>query len=452
MKDPNSDPLFTDNNLKHNSEGPILIAPIIVTIVTLCAVIAIFVIYFVTSNLTDQISSIIMFNDLHIDPLYEEYSNFKDGYWCRNKTSNIKFPFGQYGCDIPNKTFLSMINNMKEVLPNPEFILFGGDSIGHDLGYNLSQLQYHIKYVIDSISNKFPNIPILMIPGNNDFLPNYGTWENDNLNLPNILSTFSQFLNNNEKETFLKGGYYYRDFLKLNLRILFLNSIIYSQRRPFNSTLLDPYDQFLFIKEKSIEAKKNNLKISIFMHIPPGVSYSDYIQGFHDYYADKFFEITYNFNFSFILTGHNHIDLFMPMFLKNNEPHSYALSSPSVSSAHFNNPSYRILEISNGELIDYIQYYTDLLFNPQENLNWIKEYRFTETYLQKSVSNNSIFNAINYIKNSGEGLWKYKERIYTRADDSNSFYYCLLKCRKMSEILNCTSGLNNKFYPYSNRE
>ena len=63
-------------------------------------------------------------NDIHLDPLYVSDSTPSN---CRQSSgTGIHYPFGQYGCDSPESTFLSMINFLPKASTNPKFILFGG--------------------------------------------------------------------------------------------------------------------------------------------------------------------------------------------------------------------------------------------------------------------------------------------------------------------------------------
>ena len=59
-----------------------------------------------------------------------------------------------------------------------------------------------------------------------------------------------------------------------------------------------------------------------------------------------------------------------------------ALSSPSISPKHGNNPAFRIYKLRKGKVYDYDQYYTDIsLINYENNYpKWKKHYSFLNTY------------------------------------------------------------------------
>jgi len=450
MATPNSDPLVNSERSYH--EEPILIGPLIITVVTLCAVVAIFVIYFVNSEsgyLGDD-SSFLFINDIHIDPLYNENNSFISGEFCRGTTVSGYFPFGQYGCDLPNKSYLSFLNYLKsDSISKPSFVVFAGDSVAHDSGLNMNGVAGVFKYIVDSASSALGGVPVYTVLGNNDYVPNYGTWETDLANFENIGNVMSNHLKDTELATFKTGGYYYKDFIHQKLRILFLNSVIYNVRRTLNESRVDPYYQFDFIRKSSEEALAKGYKIGVIMHISPGITYYDLNQGFHTFYANVFYNLSKQYNFRFVLTGHSHIDIFVPLQLNNQKPVEFSMSSPSLSPAHVNNPGFRIYDLLDGEISNYVQYYADIMLNPSDNLNWQEEYTFDDGYKQKNVSNNAIAQAVEWISTTGEGMWRYRERIYARADDQNSFFYCILRCRTKAEVENCTKGINTLgLWPY----
>ena len=77
--------------------------------------------------------------------------------------------FGEYGCDIPLRTFDSMVNFVAEVI-KPDVVLWTGDVVPHDI-WNQS-LDY-VKLYMDELSRvfkgKFSKFSMYMILGNHDF-------------------------------------------------------------------------------------------------------------------------------------------------------------------------------------------------------------------------------------------------------------------------------------------
>lgn len=395
-------------------------------------------------------------NDIHLDPLYVPDSSPLDSSNCRKSSgSGINHPFGQYGCDSPNSVFSSMINFLPKASTNPKFVLFGGDGPAHGLGYDVNGVRELNNWIVQNISSVYPNIPILFSLGNNDYSPNYGNnnFTGDVENFESMSRILAPFMNEDQQSTFKKGGYYYHDFPEMNLRLIIINSIIYNTYREVRE---DPYDQFSWIRTVSSDAKNKGYKIGASIHIPPGVSYnsSKLNQGWHEVYMKEFDEIVKEYDIQFIIAGHSHYDMIMPLYMPNGVSKSFSLSAPSISSQHKNNPAFRVIKISNGKLIDYVQYYADIMMNPQNELDWKVEYTFKDAYNAHNAGKSELLNIVDWIKTTGEGRWRYMEKICSLASDNGKFYYCVLTCTTEEEIRKCVQPLNSniesfsRYFPY----
>lgn len=401
----------------------------------------------------DQGFEFVYINDIHLDPLYVSDSSPPN---CRTSSgSEISHPFGQYQCDSPASVFKSMINFLPKASSNPKFVLYGGDGPAHKLNYDVNGVRELNNWIIQNLSSVYPNVPILFSLGNNDFSPNYG---NDNFtgdveNFKSMGSILSSFMNEDQRSTFEKGGYYYHDFPEMKLRLIIVNSIIYNTYREIRD---DPYDQFKWIRTVSSDAKSKGYKIGVSIHIPPGVSYhSDNLnQGWHEVYMKEFDQIVKEFDIQFILSAHSHYDMFMPLYMPNGVSNSFSLSAPSISPQHNNNPAFRIVKISDGKLINYIQYYADIMMNPQNELDWKVEYEFNDAYGESKVGKSELLKIVDWIKTTGEGRWRYMEKICSLASDNGKFYYCVLTSTTDEEIRKCMQPLNSvvssykRYFPY----
>ena len=472
----------TDNPMKKNATKRILII-VLVVFFSLCVVAAIVTIILVTGRGVSQTDGetekstlhFLYLNDLHIDPKYEEYSANGS---CRTKSESVTIPkpFGQYSCDTPPKTFTSLLNFVKKTYPQLDFILFGGDTVAHKLGLSTEELRAEMQNVVNKLEEKYPNTPIFITIGNNDFTQNYGTPETDPVDFDNVLQVFGKYMTDSAKETYRKGGYYLHDFPDHSLRLIMMNTVLYSKaKRQFNASAPDPYGQFAWLEQACTEAEKLNLKVGLTMHIPPGVSFYDYAQGWYDEYITQLYNIISKHDIEFSIAGHTHVDLLMPLFsdehaqkinLLRQKKHrqmfgliddnnltmlDYTLSAPSVTPNHKNNPGFRIFHIENGRIKDYDQYYADIMLNPQTELNWQKEYSFTNVYGGNLISMEQINEAVNWIRTTGEGSWRYREFTYTRAEEHLSFFLCILKSMTTEAAQKCVSEVNPlSISPYGN--
>ncbi|EAX84041.1 Ser/Thr protein phosphatase, putative [Trichomonas vaginalis G3] len=391
-------------------------------------------------------------NDIHLDATYVETSTSKLG--CRSAVADQveKFQFGQYECDAPHKLYNSLIDNAKKFIESPDFILLGGDLIAHGLNVTKQMLIDNFNNITNPIEKKYPNTKIYITLGNNDFQKNYGSFDTDLTDFETVFEIFGKWMNTEQAETFKKGGYYYADFPSSNFRFLFLNTVIYSRKRTFNETLTDPYDQFAWIRKMYKDAVQKGYKVGIALHIPPGVVYTDNKVGWNLKYINTFAEIMKECDFSFIISGHSHTDMILPLYTPNSDTDNilYSLSAPSVSPTHYNNPGFRHYLLDQEIIKDFIQYYADIMLNPSE-LNWEIEYKFSEAYKTQNITRNSINDAVKWIRSTGEGQWRYRERVYSRADKHNSFYYCTLRALLPDDVTKCAkqNGAEElSFQPY----
>jgi hypothetical protein len=383
-------------------------------------------------------------NDIHLDPLYRPLSRSADHSLCRTDTAvpSAAYPFGQYGCDSPPRLFNSLLEFLPTVAGSPDFVLFGGDATAHRTGVNRSEVQNVFRNVIEGLAAVWPSVPVLVTIGNNDLVPNYGSFENDSLDFESMAAVMRAFLSEGQMGTFLKGGYYSQDFHARRLRLLLLNTCVYSTVRGYST--VDPYDQFQWIRDEAAEARLKGYGVGIAMHIPPGVSYIDLTQGWMEEYVRKFDEICKENDILFTLAGHTHYDMLMPVYAPGGQSKGYSLSSPSISPQHSNNPGFRVISYDDTGIRNIRQYYADILMNPQQTLDWELEYDFAEGYSVQNLSTESLMKVVEWITTTGKGKWAYKERVCARASDNGAFYYCILKATTAQQIRECMAGLQGK--------
>ena len=352
-----------------------------------------------------KVQKILFLTDLHYDLNYLSLGDPINHCHNINNNSNISFPYGQFGCDTPFKLFESILKGMKEKIPKPDLIIFGGDITCYINFLNLIELQKLFNFTYDLISKEFPNIPILNTLGNNDFVPNYGNLLVDEENFLNLIPTLSKFLTNNELITFKKGGYYYRDFNELKLRLIFLNSISLLKDRNYNDSIIDPFDQLKWFNEVSINATNKKFNIGIITHVPTGNTFWNGSKIWDQRFINKFYNTVLNNNIKFIISGHSHTDLILPIFRNNSKIPPIILTSPSISPSHKNNPGFRVYKIYNGIIQDFDQYIGDISKNPN-NIEWKLSYTFTKEYNVKDVSFKNLQKVINKIQNNKEKIFK----------------------------------------------
>lgn len=87
----------------------------------------------------------VQFTDVHLDLEYAENEEVDCNLivCCRKQNGFRNFPaedrvlsgkwfsYGEMGCDIPERTFLSMVEKVKEL--SPDFVTWTGDIVPHDV-------------------------------------------------------------------------------------------------------------------------------------------------------------------------------------------------------------------------------------------------------------------------------------------------------------------------------
>ncbi|EAX86868.1 Ser/Thr protein phosphatase, putative [Trichomonas vaginalis G3] len=428
----------------------------VAVVVVIVIIVTVTVVLVLKKKRNEKYPGFLYLNDIHIDLSYNPKSN-KD--WCHSQTNNLleSWEFGQYNCDPPPKLYDSLVESLKTNVPSVDFILLGGDLPSHDLGGNYTFLKEHFRLITDPLEKLYPNKKIFITLGNNDFQENYGSFKTDLKDFENAHEVFGKWMNEEQSKTFKKGGYYYEDMPELKLRLLLLNTVMYTntKSRVFNESLKDPYDQFAWIRQTYKEGVDKGYKVGVALHVPPGIVYYKGIPGFPSMYLEEFGKVFEECDFSFTISGHSHIDTLNPLYKANVEEDNiqYSLSAVSVSPSHYNNPGYRYFEIKDGVLQDYTQFYADIMMNP-DSPKWEVEYKFRDAYKVKDLSKKSLNDATRYIRSKGSVIWSYRGYIYSQAEKYNPFFYCALRALTKEDVFKCSLDLNvnlSSIMPYSNR-
>jgi sphingomyelin phosphodiesterase acid-like 3 len=377
--------------------------------------------------------NILFFNDIHLEQAYVPTGTVSDHCREANPAPNASYAFGQYGCDCPRLLLASLFASAPRLVPSPDYIFFAGDAPPHYFDQTRDDVLNFYDLINQMFDATYPGVPVYTAIGNHDFVPTWGAFETDPGDFASLVQALTT-LTESEKATYRQGGYYYHDFG--NLRILFLNTVIYSR----NTTDPDPWGQFAWMDSVCSEALSLGMKIGVVCHIPPGVQKVGQDQGWFTQFIESYHDRVQKYNIRFSLNGHSHLDEFLPS--EQSDAALYFLSAPSVSPVDGNNPGYRLYQIDDGGVVNYQQFYADILTNPARDLNWQLEYDFRETYNATDASPESLRKVADWIQQDPRGRWKYMEMMYDRAIQDGSFYYCQMKCTTIEEMYNCRKLLS----------
>ncbi|XP_051999395.1 acid sphingomyelinase-like phosphodiesterase 3b [Xyrauchen texanus] len=246
---------------------------------------------------------------------------------------------------------------------------------------------------------------------------------------------WQDWLDPTSKESFKIAGYYTEKLLnQTGFRVVVLNTNLYYDQNKLTENIKDPADQFNWADKVLRDAAKNNEKVYLIGHVPPGFfekkrqkpwfrqefnkRYIDLIKKHHDVILGQFF-------------GHHHTDSFRLFYSSNGSPISAMFLTPGVTPWKTtlpgvmdgaNNPGIRVFEYDTKTLLvkDVVTYYLNLTYANIARARWEKEYRLTEAFHVPDASPASMHRVLEQISKEKCYLQKYYEY--------NSVSYDLTDC------------------------
>ncbi|MBK9331464.1 MAG: metallophosphoesterase [Ignavibacteria bacterium] len=381
------------------------------------------------------------FSDLHFDPFYDttivhklimsDHSSWENIFY----GSEIK-SVSNYGRDSNFPLLKSLMVEMKDRIPEPDFIIITGDFMGHDFNENYEKfsgsknqdslyvfIEKTIRFLTSYITKFYPNTQIFPMVGNDDsFCGDYmidpqgeflnmlsEVWE------PVVNKTGS---NASFRTDFSKGGYCLVNFPsnisdESKIKMLILNTVFFSSdyKNICGDTLTDPgLEQLEWLENVFRKCKADGNKLMLSYHIPPGIDIYGTIHGkgdcsekimptWKEKYSIEFIRLIKNYS-DIILSqfaGHFHRDDFR-IFYEGNNPVSFIHITPSVSPVYDNNPAYQIFSYDNTDfsLHNYETYYLNNVRENNTDANetpqWLFEYNFNDNYDENSVNIDAMLN------------------------------------------------------------
>ncbi|XP_047454340.1 acid sphingomyelinase-like phosphodiesterase 3b [Mugil cephalus] len=382
--------------------------------------------------------------DLHWDPTYKVSDNpelvcASSG----NRPAVSAGKFGDYVCDSPWDLINSSVYAMKNILPNPDFIVWTGDDTPHvpneDLGEEaVLSIVGNLTHIIKAV---FPGTKVYSALGNHDYHPKSQLPAAPNHMYNQIADMWHDWLEPSSKEAFKKGGYYTEKLLnRPGYRMLVLNTNLYYDQNKLTQDLDDPADQFAWSDRVLSEAATNKEKVYIIGHVPPGFfekkrskpwflskfnrRYIELIEKHHSVIIGQFF-------------GHHHTDSFRMFYSTEGSPISTMFLSPGVTPWKTslpgvvdgaNNPGIRVFEYDTDTLLvkDVVTYYLNLTHANAAKDRWEKEYRLTESFRVPDASPASMHQVLESIASDRCYLQKYY--------DYNSVSYDLTNCNSECRV------------------
>ena len=304
----------------------------------------------------------------------------------KNQSSKKKFEFVIVLGDFLAHYFIQNYNKYTKQMPKNKY-----DNIEIFIDKTMQYIAFELKNSIGKNTEIFP------VLGNNDSsIDNYNVDNPKKSNFYKNLQVTWGKLNKSvlNSSPFLKGGYYIADTGLSNLKIIALNTNIFSinAKSQDNINLKNmAIDQLQWLENIFKKNTKDNFLIV--SHIPSGVdAYTTAIRiekskDKISFWSSKDYNIENNYlkiisnysnNINGIFVGHTHHDGFQ---ILNQELGLYTVSVPSVSPVHFNNPSFKIFSMNDANSLENSETnYYDL-----KEKKWIQGTSFNELFECKNI-------------------------------------------------------------------
>ncbi|KAJ3597631.1 hypothetical protein NHX12_001148 [Muraenolepis orangiensis] len=364
--------------------------------------------------------------DQHLDPSYDSAASEPEAV-CASSGQRPAVDAGQFGayvCDSPWRLINSSVYAMKQIMPDPDFILWTGDDTPHvpDQELGVDKVLQIVRNLTDTIKHVFPNTKVYSALGNHDHQPKNQFPAASSYIYHQLAQMWSDWLEPSSQLTFKKGGYYTERLVgRTGYRIMVLNTNLYYDQNKLTRGMEDPADQFHWAEEVLTEAARNKERVYIIGHVPPGFfekkrgkpwfrpefnqRYVDMVQRHHAVIQGQFF-------------GHHHTDSFRMFYDSDEHPISTMFLCPGVTPWKTtlpgvidgaNNPGIRSVEYDTQTLLvkDLVTYYLNLTRSNLGQGGWEKEYRLTESFGVADASPASMHRVLGRMAGDNGYLQKY---------------------------------------------
>uniref|UniRef100_A0A2K6GMC9 Acid sphingomyelinase-like phosphodiesterase n=1 Tax=Propithecus coquereli TaxID=379532 RepID=A0A2K6GMC9_PROCO len=366
-------------------------------------------------------------SDLHLDP---DYSVSKDPLQVCPSAGSQPVPsaglWGDYLCDAPWILINSSIYAMKEIEPQPDFILWTGDDTPHVPNERLGEAAVLeiVGRLTKLIREVFPDTKVYAALGNHDFHPKNQLPAGRNNIYNQVAELWKPWLSNESFALFKEGAFYSEKLPGPSKagRIVVLNTNLYYINNEQTAGMADPGRQFAWLADVLTNASRAGERVYITGHIPPGFfekkrnkawfregfneQYLEVVQKHHRVIAGQFF-------------GHHHTDSFRMFYDDAGAPINVMFLTPGVTPWKTtlpgvvngaNNPSIRVFEYDRATLSlqDMVTYFLNLsLANAQGTPRWELEYRLTKAYGVPDAGAQSLHTALDRIASDQGALQRY---------------------------------------------
>ncbi|XP_057355875.1 acid sphingomyelinase-like phosphodiesterase 3b isoform X2 [Manis pentadactyla] len=306
-------------------------------------------------------------SDLHLDP---DYKVSEDPFQvCPSAGSRPvpgAGPWGDYLCDSPWVLVNSSVWAMREIEPEPDFILWTGDDTPHVADERLGEeaVLAIVERLTKLIREVFPETKVYAAMGNHDFHPKNQFPAGSNNIYNQVAELWRPWLNDESMALFKEGAFYSEKLPGLSGagRIVVLNTNLYYSNNERTADMTDPSQQFQWLEDVLTNASRAGEMVYIIGHVPPGFfekkqNKAWFREGFNEEYlkvVQRHYRVIAGQFF-----GHHHTDSFRMFYDDAGAPISVMFLTPGVTPWKTtlpgvvngaNNPGIRVFEYDRSTL------------------------------------------------------------------------------------------------------
>ena len=295
-----------------------------------------------------------------------------------------------YWNDLDPPTFQQLLRALRDgqkqaKIPSPAAILLLGDLVGHQRT-RPDAVKRSEQACFQALAEYFPGVPVLYTFGNNDSLAaNYGPFA----------STYNPFLSTHTVCSAHSARYpclltqnsqdgYYSGYLFAHLRLISLNSVMFSPRATGVSARKKA-QQMQWLSAQLAEVKLKHEQALLVMHIPPGQNVYDGQAFWRAELARQFLALLIQHASSIVgvLAAHTHKDEIKVVLNAAHQPLAGVFLNAALSTAHGNAPGVRVYQFDQQQEQWRLTNYTSYFFTPLLR----KLYDFRHVYCKTPQAN-----------------------------------------------------------------
>ncbi|XP_038613908.1 acid sphingomyelinase-like phosphodiesterase 3b [Tachyglossus aculeatus] len=366
-------------------------------------------------------------SDLHLDP---DYQVSQDPLQVCPSAGSQPVPnagkWGNYLCDAPWALLNSSIHAMRDILPQPDFILWTGDDTPHVPDEKLGEEA--VLKIVENLTNLirevFPGTKVYPAMGNHDFHPKNQLPAGPSRIYDRVADLWQPWLLNESIPSFRAGAFYSERLTGPGAagRMVVLNTNLYYNKNQQTEGLGDPGDQFRWLDELLTNASRRGEKVFIAGHVPPGYFEKKRSQAwFREPFSQRYVELVRKHHgvIAGQFFGHHHTDSFRMFYDLEGVPIGVMFLTPGVTpwkttlpgvDNGANNPAIRVWEYDRAtlQLQDTVTYYFNLTQSAAGSPpRWEEEYRLTRAYRVRDASPPSMQTVLERITDDDQHLQCY---------------------------------------------